>query len=207
MLEIAGTVIPKTDPGKASAYPPGELTVCSGFSDVVGSYEEAEESVRAYRACCSIGTLRLKMLRTCFPDLSAGPPMGGFEAEIPSPAFRAASVVVLVAGSLLVVATWSEPCGLLIADLDEVVTLEGKGSTLGRLCLPREKKEEDDVGILEALGAEDAMGDLDGGPTDIFSFDSALPGCFADLKPNAPREAIVAAWLAKPLNNLRRWRT
>ena len=91
--------------------------------------------------------------------------------------------------------------------LEDVATLEVKGSIFGRLCLPREKKEEEWVGIFEVLGAEDVMGGLDDEPTDIFSFDSALPDCFVDLKPNAPREAIVAAWLAKHSNKLQRWRT
>ena len=93
---------------------------------------------------------------------------------------------------------------MLIEVLEDVATFEGKGSTLGRLFLPREKKEEECVGNFEVLDAEDAiaMGGLGDGPSDIFSFDSALPGCFADLKPNAPREAIVAAWLAKHLSKL-----
>lgn len=91
--------------------------------------------------------------------------------------------------------------------LEDVATFEDKGSTFGRLCLPREKKEEEWVGIFEVLDAEDAMGGLGDGPTGIFSFDSALPECFADLKPNVPREAIVAAWLAKHLNKSQRWRT
>lgn len=91
--------------------------------------------------------------------------------------------------------------------LEDVATFEDKGSTFGRLCLPREKKEEEWVGIFEVLDAEDAMGGLGDGPTGIFSFDSALPECFADRKPNVPREAIVAAWLAKQLNKSQRWRT
>lgn len=96
---------------------------------------------------------------------------------------------------------------MLIEAFEDVVIFEGKGSTLGRLRLPREKKEGEGAGILEALGAENAMGGLDDEPIDIFSVDSAFPDCFADLKPNAPREAIVAVWLAKHRNTLRRWRT
>lgn len=96
---------------------------------------------------------------------------------------------------------------MLVGMLESVATLEDKGSTFGRLCLPREKKEEECVGTFEVLGVEDAMGGLDDGPTGIFSFDSALPDCFVDLKPNVPREAIVAAWLAKHSNKLKRWRT
>ena len=101
---------------------------------------------------------------------------------------------------------WSELWGLLVELLDAVIIV-GEGSTLCRLCLPREKNEEEGVGILEGLEAEDATGGLDDGPIDIFSFGSALPDCFADLKPNAPREAIAAARLAKHLKSLRRWRT
>ena len=115
--------------------------------------------------------------------------------------------MVLIPGSLLVVATWSEPCDLLVEVSEYVATLEGKGSTLGRLCLPREKNEEECNGTFEVLDAEGAMGGLGDGPTGVFSFDSALPDCFADLKPNVPREAIVAAWLAKHSNKLQRWRT
>lgn len=96
---------------------------------------------------------------------------------------------------------------MLVEVVEDVAIFEGKGSTLARVCLPREKNEEECAGIFEVLDAEDAMGGLGDGPTGIFSFDSALPGCFADLKPNAPREAIVAAWLAKHLNKLQRWRT
>lgn len=90
--------------------------------------------------------------------------------------------------------------------LEDVATFGSRGSTLARLCLPREKKEEC-VEILEVFGAEDAMGGLDDEPTDTFSLDSALPESFPDLKPNAPREAMVAARLAQHLNRLRRWRT
>lgn len=130
-----------------------------------------------------------------------------FEVEIPNGALRAGSAIVLVPGSLLVVGTWSELCGLLVEVLEDAATFEDEGSTFGRLCLPREKKEEECVGIFDAPGAEDAMGGLGDGPIGIFSFGSALPECFVDLKPNAPREAIVAAWLAKHSNRLQRWRT
>lgn len=63
------------------------------------------------------------------------------------------------------------------------------------------------MGTLEVVDAKDAAGGLGDGPSDIFSLDSAFPGCFADLKPKAPREAIVAAWLAKHSNSLQRWGT
>lgn len=105
------------------------------------------------------------------------------------------------------VATRSELCDLLVEVLEDVAIFEDEESTFGRMCLLREKKEEECVGIFEELDAEDAMGGLGDGPTGVFSFDSALPDCFADLKPNAPREAIVAAWLAKHSNKLQRWRT
>lgn len=121
---------------------------------------------------------------------------------MPNPALRAGSAIVLVLGSLLVVATWWELCSLLFEVLEGFATLADEGSTFGRLCLAREKKEEEWVGIFETLDAEDAMGGLGDGPTGIFSSDSALPDCLVDLKPNAPREAIVAAWLAKRSNKL-----
>lgn len=104
-------------------------------------------------------------------------------------------------------AAWGKLWGLLVEVWEDDGTFEDEGSTFGRLCLPREKKEEECVGTLVAVDAEDAMGGLGDGPTDIFSFDSAFPGCFVDLKPNAPREAIVAAWLAKHSNKLQRWGT
>lgn len=144
------------------------------------------------------------MWRTCFTDLGAGIPGAWLEVEIPNPALHAGSAVVLL-GSLLAVATWSELCSLLFEVLEGFATFADRGSTFGRLCLPLEKKEEECVGIFEiwdAEDAEDAMGGLGDGPTGIFSFDSALPDCFVDLKPNAPREAIVAAWLAKRSNKL-----
>ena len=91
--------------------------------------------------------------------------------------------------------------------LGDVATFDRRGSTLARLCLPREKKEEECVDILKVLDAEDTTGGLDDEPTGTFSLDSALAESFPDLKPNAPREAIVAARLAKHLHRLRRWRT
>ena len=115
--------------------------------------------------------------------------------------------MVLVPGSLFVVVIWVELCGLLVKVSEDTATFEDKGSTRGRLCLPRKKKEEECVGIFEVLDAVDAMGGLGDGPTGVFSFDSALPDCFADLKPNAPREAIVAAGHAKHSNKLQRLRT
>ena len=129
--------------------------------------------------------------------------MDWLEVVMPNPAFGVGSAIALVVGSLLLLATWSELWGLPVEVLDAVV-VEGEGSTLCRPCLLREKKEEEGVGILEGLEAEDAMGGLDDGPIDIFSFDSALADCFADLKPNVPREAIAAARLAKHLKYLRR---
>lgn len=107
-----------------------------------------------------------------------------------------------VPGSLLEVAVWSELWGLLLEVWEDVGTFKDEGSTFGRLCLPREKNEEECGGTLGAVDADDAAGGLGDGPSDIFSLDSAIPGCFVDLKPKAPREAIVAAWLAKHLNKL-----
>ena len=111
--------------------------------------------------------------------------------------FRAGSAFVMVSCSALAVATWSEVCDLLVELFGRVAIFEGTRSAFGRLCLAREKKDDECVGILEVSDADGATGGLDNGPTGFFSFDSALPDCFADLKPNAPREAIVAAWLAK----------
>ena len=54
------------------------------------------------------------MLRTCLTDFGAGIPGVWFKVEIPSPAIRAGSAIVLVPGSLLEVATWSELWGLLV---------------------------------------------------------------------------------------------
>ena len=104
-------------------------------------------------------------------------------------------------------ATWSELCGLSVGVLEDAATFEEKGSNFGRLYFPRAKKEEGFVGTLEVLDAEEVIGVFGDCPWDVFSFASALPDCFADLKPNAPREAIVAAWLAEHLNKLQRWRT
>ena len=113
----------------------------------------------------------------------------------------------MVPCSGLAVATWSEVCDLLVELLGNVAIFEDNGSAFGRLCLAREKKDDECVGILEVFDAGGATGGLGNGPTGFFSFDSALPDCFADLKPNAPREAIVAAWLAKHSNFSQRWRT
>ena len=123
------------------------------------------------------------------------------------PTFRAGSILIPVAGPFLVVVTWSELCGLLAEVLELVAIFAGKGPTLGRLCFAREKNEAAWVGNLDVLDAEDSMGGLGDGPNGTFSFDSGLPDCFADLKPNAPREAIVAAWLPKHVKKLERRRT
>ena len=96
---------------------------------------------------------------------------------------------------------------MLVEVWEDVGTFNNEGSTFGRLCLPREKNEEECVGTLEVVKAEDAAGGLGDGPSDIFSLDSAFPGCLVDLKPKAPREAIVAAWLARHSNGLQRWGT
>lgn len=46
--EIAGKANPSTEPAKGSLNPPGLLVVSYRLP---GSYGEAEDSVRAYRAC------------------------------------------------------------------------------------------------------------------------------------------------------------
>lgn len=59
-------------------------------------------------------------------------------------------------------------------------------------CLLLEKKEDDVVGSFEALGVLDAIEGVRDSPTGVLFFLSSFSGCFADRKPNAPREAIVA---------------
>lgn len=61
------------------------------------------------------------------------------------------------------------------------------------------------MGSCEVFDVVDVIEDLLDGPTGIRSFDSVeFSVCLADRKPNAPREAIVAAWLPAALNERKR---
>jgi len=84
------------------------------------------------------------------------------------------------------------------------VIFDVEGSTVARLLL-REKKDVDGMGNFEVFDIVDVIEDLLDGPTDIRSFDSFdFSVCLGDRKPKAPREAIVAAWLAAALNERKR---
>lgn len=110
----------------------------------------------------------------------------------------------LAPGSLLLELMLAEACALPTGRLDGVAIFEVGGSTLARLLL-LEKKDVDCVGSLEVLEVVDVMDDLRDGPTGILSFCSGgFSACLADRKPNAPREAMVAAWLATALNETQR---
>ena len=62
-----------------------------------------------------------------------------------------------------------------------------------------EKNDVDCVGSFEALGALDVIEAVLDKPSDALLFLSSFSGCLADRKPNAPREAIVAAGFATHL--------
>jgi hypothetical protein len=81
--------------------------------------------------------------------------------------------------------------------LEGVVVLVG--SVLPRLLL-REKNDVDCPDCFEVLdAAEDVIEALRPGSVAVLPLSSALSAGFADRKPNAPREAIVAGWLATHL--------
>ncbi len=82
--------------------------------------------------------------------------------------------------------------------------LDVGGSTLARLLL-REKKDVDCMGNFEVFDVVDVIEDLLDGATGIRSCESVdFSVCLAARKPKAPREAIVAAWLAAALNERKR---
>ena len=100
-------------------------------------------------------------------------------------------------GSLAVELSCSVLCVLPTGMLEGVVVLVG--SVLPRL-LPREKNEVDCPDCFEALdAAEDVIEALHAGSTAVLPLSSDLSAGLADRKPNAPREAIVAGWLATHL--------
>ena len=71
-------------------------------------------------------------------------------------------------------------------------------SALLLLFLLREKNEEDE-GVFEALGALDACEGALASPVVVPLFFSFFSACFAERKPKAPREAIVAVGVARLL--------
>ena len=99
-------------------------------------------------------------------------------------------------------------CVLPIGMLEGVVVLVG--SVLPRLLL-REKNDVDCPDCFEVLdAAEDVIEALRPGSVAVLPLSSALSALsagFADRKPNAPREAIVAGWLATHLKAIWRLRT
>ena len=122
--------------------------------------------------------------------------------EIPRPALRLESAMFLDPGSLLLEPTLTElceSCTLPIGIPEEVEIFDDDGSALTRLLL-REKNEVDWEGTFEILDVADVIEDLRERPAGVLSFESVgFSVCLADRKPNAPREAIVPAWLATAL--------
>lgn len=131
--------------------------------------------------------------------------MIGFIVDIPRPALRPDSTVLLAPCSRFSEPIWAGSCTLPTGMPEEVANFDVEGSTLARL-LPREKKDVDCMGNFEVFDVVDVIEDLLDSPTGILSFGSVdFSVCLADRKPNAPREAIGAAWLAAALNERKRW--
>lgn len=87
---------------------------------------------------------------------------------------------------------------------EEGASFDVEASTLARLLL-REKKDVDCIGTFEVFDVVDVIEALLDSSTGIRSFGSVdFSACLADRKPNAVREAIVAAWLAAALNERKR---
>lgn len=127
-----------------------------------------------------------------------------FTVDIPRPAPRPGSTTLLVPCSLLPAPILAASCSLPTGMPEEVAILAVGGSTLARLLL-REKNDVDCMGGFDVSDVVDVIDDLLDSPTGIRSFDSVgFSVCLADRKPNAPREAIVAAWLAAALNERKR---
>ena len=67
-----GIVIPSTEPAYGSEEVSGVLAISLDGLEGAMSYEEADDSVRAYFPCESRGALRLSTFRVCLPDLVVG---------------------------------------------------------------------------------------------------------------------------------------
>ena len=158
-LGTDGTVIPNTEFAKGSTplYPSGVLLVSIPSLEGGGSYDDAEDSVRAYPLLESdMGAFRRRTFLV-FPDLVICTVV--FPDEVANPIFRVCSVFTDGAGSLLVVLV-SAIYGSRPADaLDGAGSLEDDASALAFLLL--EKKDDDDcAGILggfEVLDVIDAF--------------------------------------------------
>ena len=115
---------------------------------------------------------------------------------MPRPVLRLSLVTLDAPGSLLLTPTFPESCTLPAGLPKEGAIFGVKASALTRLLL-REKKDVVWEGNFEALDAVDVIEDFRESPTGILSFDSVgFSVCLAGRKPNAVREAMVAAWLA-----------
>lgn len=87
---------------------------------------------------------------------------------------------------------------------EEAAIFDAEVSPIALLLL-REKKDVDCTGNLEVSDAVDVIEFFLDNPTGSRSFELVdFSVCLADRKPNAPREAIVAAWLAAALSERQR---
>ena len=199
-LGTDGAVIPSTEFAKGSTplYPSGVLLVSIPNLDGGGSYEDAEDSVRAYPLRESdMGAFRRKTFLV-LPDFVTCTVV--LPDEIPNPMVRVCSVFSGGAGSLWVVPVFAMYWSLLVGALEGAGSLEDDASVLAFLLL--EKKDEDDctgnLGGFEVLDVIDAFLESPGW---VFGDLSSLSGSLA-RKPNVPLEAIVAGGFASHSNKL-----
>lgn len=98
------------------------------------------------------------------------------------------------------------PCGVPTGIPEEDATVDVVGSALARVLL-LEKKDVGGIGNLEVLELVDVIDGFRERDLGILSPAFGFAGfsvCLADRKPNAPREAIVAAWLATAMGQTER---
>jgi len=186
-LEVGGAVTPNIDVGSGFVYVPGALCAPRGCLAGGTSYEDAEDSVRAYPLRCSIdGALR----RNTFlglPDLlcTVVCPL-----EIPSPVGREESDLFVAPDSLLAVPRLAELKSLPTGTAD-VAVLDDEALVLLLLCMAREKNDVGGAGSFDVFEVVDVIEALLETPVSALSL-SSLSGFFAARKPNALREAMVA---------------
>ena len=199
-LGTDGVDIPRTELAKGSTprYPSGVLFDSIPLLDGGGSYEDAEDSVRAYPLLESdMGALRRKTFLV-FPDLVTCTVV--FPDDMPNPVPRLSSALSDGVASLL---------GMLGAALFESSTkdvLEGAGSldedppAVAFLLL--DKKEEDDcAGILGGFEVLDVIDPFRESPLRVLGAPSSFSGCLA-RKPKVPLEAILVDGFAPHSNQM-----
>ncbi len=200
-LGTDGAVIPRTEfaNGSTPLYPSGACLVSFPSLEGGGSYEEAEDSVRAYPLLESdIGAFRRRTFLV-FPDLLTCTVV--FPDELPKPMPRPVSVFSDEVDSLWVGPVLTVPWLLLAGMPEGAGSLEDDASAFAFLLLAKKDDDEDCVGIFGVLEVLDVIDPLRDFSTCILGTLSSLSGCLT-RKPNVPLEAIVAVGFALHVGGL-----